>query len=163
MKSFRDLRVWEQAIDLVEVIYRHTEDFPRHELYGLTNQLRRASVSVPSNIAEGKGLQTDKEFCAFLYRARGSLMEIQTQVIIAKRLQYLDEPRMNHLLQRCEQVGRSLAGLINAISETAHPAKAASAAGASKGTTSKSSGSRSAPTTNDQRPTTPRPGNKRYV
>ena len=105
-QPFTDLRVWQQSIDLVEEVYRATEPFPRHELYGLTSQLRRAAVSLPSNIAEGKGLQTDRECCSFLYRARGSLMEIQTQAIIANRLHYITEQNMNILLRRCEQIGR---------------------------------------------------------
>src|SRR5215467_1201815 len=103
-QSFQDLRVWQQGMDLVEEVYRATESFPKHETYGLTNQVRRAAVSVPSNIAEGKGLQTDREYCSYLYRARGSLMEAQTQIIIARRLKYLSEINMNHLLTRCEQV-----------------------------------------------------------
>lgn len=147
MKSFRDLRVWEQGIELAEAIYRATANFPQHEQYGLTSQLRRASVSVPSNIAEGKGLQTDREFCSFLYRARGSLMEIQTQIIIANRLKYLPEREVNRLLQMCEQIGRGLAGLINAITAARKPAKQAAAAAAAKG--SATSGQR--PMTNDQR------------
>ena len=75
---------------LVTSIYRATAQFPRHELYGLGQQLRRAAVSVPSNIAEGKGRRSDREFVNFLMHARGSLLEVQTQVMIAKELQYIE-------------------------------------------------------------------------
>ena len=116
-QSFTDLRVWQQAMDLIEHIYRDTEEFPKPELYGLVSQVRRAAVSVASNIAEGKGAGTDREYCRFLFHARGSLMEVQTQIMIAARLNYLSEGAANQLLRRCEQVGRSLAGLINSMSE----------------------------------------------
>ena len=78
--SFRDLRVWQQAIELALLIYRSSEAFPKHEVYGLSQQMRRAAVSVASNIAEGKGHRSDKEFRHFLFHARGSLMELETQI-----------------------------------------------------------------------------------
>jgi len=87
--SFKDLRVWREAMNLAVEIYRVTAQFPRHELYGLTQQLRRAAVSVPSNIAEGKGHRSDREFGNFLLHARGSLLEVQTQVMIAQELEYI--------------------------------------------------------------------------
>ena len=86
--SFRDLRVWQEAMKLAAEIYRGTANFPKHELYGLTQQIRRAAVSVPSNIAEGKGHRSDREFVHFLFHARGSLLELQTQLQIAEELQY---------------------------------------------------------------------------
>jgi len=82
--SFQDLRVWREAIKLAVSIYGATEKFPKHELYGLTSQIRRAAVSVASNIAEGKGHRSSREFCNFLFHARGSLLELQTQPIIAR-------------------------------------------------------------------------------
>jgi four helix bundle protein len=78
--SFRDLRVWQEAMKLTAEVYRGTVRFPRHELYGLSSQMRRAAVSVPSNIAEGKGHHSDKQFSHFLFHARGSLLELQTPI-----------------------------------------------------------------------------------
>jgi len=106
-------------MQLVFAVYKATASFPRAEMYGLTSQLRRAAVSIPSNIAEGKGLRTNREFCAYLYRARGSLMELQTQLMIARELEYISETGSSALLERCASIGRGLAGLINSLSETA--------------------------------------------
>jgi len=113
--SFRDLRVWRQAMDLVVAVYGERRAFPKDETYGLTGQMRRAAVSIPSNIAEGKGMNSDAEFKRFLYHARGSLMELQTQVLIAQELQYLSREKTESLLERCTAIGRSLAGLINSL------------------------------------------------
>jgi four helix bundle protein len=113
--SFRDLRVWQEAMDLVSEVYTCTTKFPKEELYGLTSQMRRAAVSVPSNIAEGKGLNTDPEFLRALYHARGSLMELQTQVLIAERQNYCQKEVADSLMAQAEKVGRSLAGLINSL------------------------------------------------
>jgi four helix bundle protein len=85
--SFKDLRVWQEAMKFAVEVYRVTNQFPRHELYGLSQQLRRAAVSIPSNIAEGKGHRSDREFGNYLLHSRGSLLEVQTQVMIAKELQ----------------------------------------------------------------------------
>jgi four helix bundle protein len=114
--SFRDLRVWQEAMRLTVEIYRSTADFPKHELYGLSQQIRRAAVSVPSNIAEGKGHRSDKEFVHFLLHARGSLLEIQTQLLIAEELQYFRNADGSRLLALAGAVGRALNGLINSIS-----------------------------------------------
>ena len=89
-ESYRDLIAWRKAMDLVTDIYRVTQSFPRDELYGLTSQLRRAAVSVPSNIAEGQARFSRKEFHQFLSHARGSLVETETQLMIAQNLDYLD-------------------------------------------------------------------------
>lgn len=113
--SFRDLRVWQEVMVLSVEIYKATIGFPRHELYGLTQQTRRAAVSVPSNIAEGKGYHSDKDFARFLFHARGSLLELQTQLLIAKELQYLSNEQGKHLLTMAENVGRALSGLINSL------------------------------------------------
>jgi four helix bundle protein len=91
--SFQDLRIWQESMDLTVEIYRATSDFPRHETYGLISQMRRAAVSVPSNIAEGKGHRSDPEFVRFLFHARGSLLELQTQLLLARRLEYLSQER----------------------------------------------------------------------
>src|SRR5690349_19040367 len=99
--SFRDLRVWQEAIELTTDIYRQTVRFPKHETYGLVQQIRRAAVSIASNIAEGKGHRSDKEFLHFLFHARGSLLEVQTQLVIAGKLGYLSGAEHN-LLARAE-------------------------------------------------------------
>ena len=117
--SFRNLRVWQEAMKLTAEIYKATVGFPRHELYGLSQQIRRAAVSVPSNIAEGKGHRSDKEFVRFLLHARGSLLELQTQVLIAEELQYIRNEESLRLLRLAEGVGRALSGLINSMSEKA--------------------------------------------
>ncbi len=113
--SFRDLRVWQEAMQLTAEVYKGTVGFPRHELYGLSSQMRRAAVSVPSNMAEGNGHRSDKEFSHFLFHARGSLLELQTQLLIAEELQYLSQEDAQRLLAKCEGVGRALSGLINSI------------------------------------------------
>ncbi len=84
--SYRDLIAWQKAIRLALEVYRLTRAFPRDELYGLTSQMRRAAVSIASNVAEGKGRFSCKEFAQFLYRARGSLLELETQLFIASEL-----------------------------------------------------------------------------
>ena len=114
--TYEDLEVWRQAMDLVESVYMHTNmhtrDFPKQEQYSLTNQLRRAAVSVPSNIAEGKGRSSDRELIQFLNHARGSLYEVQTQIKIANRLHYLDVDVAQILDTQAAKVGRLLNGLI---------------------------------------------------
>lgn len=115
--SFKDLRVWQEALKFVVEIYRTTARFPRHELYGLSQQLRRAAVSIPSNIAEGKGHRSDREFGHFLFHARGSLLEVQTQIMIAQELQYLRVEEERALLASADAIGRSLNSLINSLRE----------------------------------------------
>ncbi len=117
--TFRELHVWQDAMKLTAEIYRRTEAFPKHELYGLTNQMRRAAVSVPSNIAEGKGYHSDKELTRFLRHARGSLLELETQILIAKELQYLNPEEGVHLFHMADAVCRRLNGLIKALQEAA--------------------------------------------
>jgi len=117
--SFQDLRIWQESMDLTVEIYRATSGFPKHEIYGLTSQMRRAAVSVPSNIAEGEGHRSDPEFVRFLFHARGSLLELQTQLLIARRLQYLSEEKANELCRTGEGIGRGLNTLINKFRERA--------------------------------------------
>jgi four helix bundle protein len=100
-------------------VYRTTASFPKHELYGLSQQMRRAAVSVPSNIAEGKGHRSNREFANFLFHARGSLLELQTQILIAEELQYLSEEKSQRLLDLAGGVGRCLNGLISFLREKA--------------------------------------------
>jgi four helix bundle protein len=113
--SYRDLLVWQRAIRLGTEIYRVTQSFPRSEAYGLIDQLRRAAVSVPSNIAEGQGRLTTNEFRQFLAQARGSMHEIETQLLIANNLGYLDESTLNRLVEIAGEVSRLLNGLIDSI------------------------------------------------
>ena len=106
----KDLDVWKKGIDLVAAIYKVTNSFPRSEIYGLTSQLRRAAVSVPSNISEGAARNSDKEFIQFLYIALGSLSEAETQIIIAKRLSYIKIEEK--LLHEIETLRKMVTGLI---------------------------------------------------
>jgi four helix bundle protein len=115
-KCYRELIVWQKAMDLVVRLYQRTAHFPREEIYGLTNQLRRAVVSIPSNIAEGQARGTTKEFLHFLWIAKGSLAEVDTQILLADRLGYCDKTSANELLEQLAEVGRLLNGLQNSLS-----------------------------------------------
>jgi len=113
--TYTDLQVWQAAMDLAEDLYRITKGFPKEETYGLTVQLRRAAVSVPSNIAEGKGRASDKELCQFLCHSRGSLFEIEPQINLAQRLGYLDKEKADSILRKTARVGQLLNGLLRAF------------------------------------------------
>ncbi len=113
--SYKELRVWKQAMHLALEIYQQTQGFPKEELYGLTSQLRRASVSVASNIAEGKGRSSDKELILFLHHARGSLLEVETQVLISRELGYWHESAGAELLGLAEELAKSLNALIKSL------------------------------------------------
>ncbi|MGC9523900.1 MAG: four helix bundle protein [Anaerolineae bacterium] len=112
---YRELIAWQKAMDLAVAVYKRTRSFPREEAYGLTAQLRRAAVSVPSNIAEGQGRHSTKEFIRFLGLAQGSLQEVETQIILAARLDYVTEAQETDLLDQCAEVARLLHGLTNAL------------------------------------------------
>ena len=114
-QSYRELIAWRKAMQLVTEIYLATQAFPRHELYGLTNQLRRAAISVPSNIAEGQGRLSTGEFKQFLGHARGSLLEAETQISIARELGYLEREDSERLLHKSGEVGRVLNGLMASL------------------------------------------------
>jgi four helix bundle protein len=103
---------------LASETYRLTANFPKHELYGLSQQMRRAAVSVPSNIAEGKGHRSDKGFANFLFHARGSLLELETQVELARDLGYLSVENREFLLRDTKVVGKGLTGLINHLTSS---------------------------------------------
>jgi four helix bundle protein len=111
--TFEDLKVWQKSMELVYRIYEATQAFPQHELYGLTSQMRRAAVSVASNIAEGKGRSTDKDLALFLGHARGSLYELQTQLSIAQHLGYLTAKEAQTTKELADEVGRLLSGFIS--------------------------------------------------
>lgn len=112
-KTFEDLRAFQRALDLMVDVYTATESFPAKELYGLTSQMRRASCSVVSNIAEGQGRLTYGEWRLMLSHARGSLYEVQAQVIASTRLGFLSTASAEHLLKQGRAAGRELAGLID--------------------------------------------------
>ncbi len=114
---YKDLIAWQKAMDLVSVLYDATEAFPKHEIYSLTNQMRRAAVSVPSNIAEGQAHYSNREFRHFLRHSRGLLAELETQVLIAQRRNYLSESQAADLISRSNEVGRILSGLLNSLQE----------------------------------------------
>jgi four helix bundle protein len=112
---YEDLIVWQKAKAFASEIYRATEPFPKSEVYGLTSQLRRAAVSVASNIAEGQGRLTKGEFCHFLEQARGSLLEVETQLSISLDLHFLTEDEFHDLQHRSFEVRRLLNGLIESM------------------------------------------------
>jgi four helix bundle protein len=116
-KSYKNLIAWQKAMELVTAIYDATQGFPSHEQFGLISQLRRAAVSVPSNIAEGKEHYSNRDFVRFLRHARGSLAEIETQVLIAQQRTYLDNETTLKLTQHIDELGRILSGLINSLSD----------------------------------------------
>jgi four helix bundle protein len=116
--GFRDLRVWQAGMDLVVQIYRLSDDFPKHELYGLTSQLRRAGVSVPSNIAEGHTRSHLREYLQHVAMAQGSLAEVQTQIEIAARLGYCSSDDASRLLQEATALARQLYALRNALTRS---------------------------------------------
>jgi len=109
------LDVWKKSMKLVTEIYQISQRFPKEEIYGLTSQMRRSAVSIPSNIAEGKGRHTNPEFCQFLIHARGSLLELETQLQIACNLGYLESQKRDDLKVKTVEIGKMLNGLIKAI------------------------------------------------
>ncbi len=115
MYRFEKLKAWQEAMNLVEDIYKLTTSFPKREAFGLVDQLRRAVSSVPLNIAEGSGCNTDREFIQFLSIARRSLYEVVTAVKIAERLGYIQEIEVTQSLAKCDKVGSLINGLINSL------------------------------------------------
>jgi four helix bundle protein len=115
VRNYSELIAWQKAMDLVEEIYAATKQLPKEELYGLTSQIRRAAVSVPSNIAEGQGRKSTNEFLHHLSIAYGSLREVETQVLIAGRLHYLRREDINQLLSLSSEVGRLINGLSHSL------------------------------------------------
>lgn len=115
LNSFRDLRVWQLSMELVEIIYRLTQNFPKYEIYGLTSQIQRAAVSVPSNIAEGHTREHTKEFLHHLSIAQASLAELETQLEIAARLNYFETSKLDQILGRVVSLGKQLYALRNAL------------------------------------------------
>lgn len=114
-RSYFDLIAWQKAMELVAEIYRVTKNWPKEEAFGLTSQLRRAAVSIPSNVAEGHGRTGPKEFVHHLSIAHGSLCEAETQLLIARQLEYIDDAVLERLLQQTSEVGRLTQGLIRSL------------------------------------------------
>jgi four helix bundle protein len=117
-KSFRDLKVWNLAIDMTTLVYALTADFPKSEIYGLSSQMRRAAVSIASNIAEGSARGTKKDFKQFVSIARGSNCELQTQLLIATRLGFAKEQALKEIEVISNEIGQMLSGLSKYLSET---------------------------------------------
>lgn len=117
--SFTELRVWKNGMTLSVEVYKVTKSFPKEEMYGLTSQLRRAAVSIPSNIAEGKGYKSNRDYLRFLYIARGSCLELQSELMIARELGQLAVETTQTLLQQANVVGRELNALIASLEQSA--------------------------------------------
>ena len=115
VRSYRDLVAWQKGMDLVREIYQISRIFPKDEIFALVSQIRRAAVSIPSNIAEGHQKLSRKEYQHYLGNARASLAEVETQILIAKDLDYLGEIEMNQILNLSAELGKVLNGLINSI------------------------------------------------
>lgn len=104
MHNLKELKIWSKAIDLTVEVYKATQDFPKEETYGLTSQIRRCAVSIPSNIAEGAGRNSNNEFVHFLGISNGSSFELQTQLVVSNKLGLLSEENLNHLLQPLDEI-----------------------------------------------------------
>jgi four helix bundle protein len=120
LKNYKELKVWQKAYQLCLALYKMTKDFPTKEKYGLSSQMRRAAISIPSNIAEGYGRKTIPDYVRCLYIAYGSTCELETQTLLSGDLKYLNEDDQNSLLERIKEVERMLMALIKAL-ETLTP------------------------------------------
>jgi four helix bundle protein len=119
--SFRALQVWQRGMDIVEAVYRISSGFPRNEVYGLTSQLRRAAVSMPSNIAEGHTRSSTKEYLHHISMAAGSLAEVETQLELAARLKYVTVTELGLVQEQCVYLGRQLHQLRSALQKRLRP------------------------------------------
>jgi four helix bundle protein len=115
MKTHKDLKVWQKSLDYVTEIYQLTKSYPKDEIYGLANQLRRAAVLIPSNIAEGAARSTKKEFNQFLHISLGSLSELETQLLISENLGYLSKEDSLKKIEKLTEIRRILLGLISSL------------------------------------------------
>ncbi|WP_323805944.1 four helix bundle protein [Bacteroides sp.] len=115
IKTHKDLLVWKKSIDLVEQIYKFTKQFPKEELYGITNQMRRCTVSIPANIAEGSGRKNKAEFIQFLHIALGSASELETHLIISQRLGFLSSNSYDEIMNALNEIIKMICGLINSL------------------------------------------------
>jgi four helix bundle protein len=117
MNNFRELKVWQKAITLVKKIYLSTQSYPKEEQFGLTNQIRRCAVSIPSNIAEGAGRKCEKEFEHFLYVSLGSCFEFETQLIISRELEYISQETFSNLEKEIIEIEKMIRGLQKTINQ----------------------------------------------
>ena len=115
--DFRELEVWKQSMDLTEEIYRITRPFPKEEMFGLTGQMRRSALSIPSNIAEGNGRKLPNDYVRFLRISLGSLLEVITQLELARRMEFVPAEIHSRLLEKCNTINKMLASLIKVISK----------------------------------------------
>ncbi|MDX2027147.1 MAG: four helix bundle protein [Alphaproteobacteria bacterium] len=115
VQSYKDLEVWQKSMDMVTAVYQVTKEFPKDELYTLTNQIRRSAISVPSNIAEGRGKRSTGDYIRFLNIAYGSISELETQLIISKNLGYVSSGKLDSLFTDINRIGRMLNGLISSL------------------------------------------------
>lgn len=133
VKSYKDLLVWQKAVDLAETVYAATNQFPKNQQYSLAQQMERSAVSISSNIAEGAGRHSTKEFKQFISIAIGSLAELETQIIIAERQKFVDAQKAKDMMLRIDEIGKMLYGLRNKLQERINNGIVASAStGASK-------------------------------
>lgn len=114
-QSYRNLRVWNEAMTLAEQCYRLTRGFPKDELYGMTSQIRRSAASVPANIAEGYGRESRGEYVQFLRVAQGSLKELETHILLSQRVGLASEEAFEPVVNQCETVGKMLRALIRSL------------------------------------------------
>ncbi len=121
VNSYRDLLTWQMAMQLTENVYRITATFPQKETYALANQLQRAAVSIPSNIAEGHARSSTKDYLRFISIAMGSLAELETQLELSARLDYIDQPKLGELLAIADELGRMLQGLRKSLQSKLAP------------------------------------------
>lgn len=115
MHNFKDLNVWKKSLQLVKEVYIITANYPKEEKFGLTSQIRRSAISIPSNIAEGCGRKTQKDFCNFLYIAQGSSFEFETQLILSLNLGFIDDEMFKNVVIKLNEIQKMLNGLINSI------------------------------------------------
>jgi len=119
IKSYRDLDVWKLSIEFAKDIYNITKNFPKDEAYGLTQQIRRAAVSIPPNIAEGSGRRSTQEFCRFTNISSGSLCEVETQILLAYELQYVTSEQSELLFKKADRISKMLYALYKSLNSKA--------------------------------------------
>ena len=115
MRDFRKYEIWLKAIEIVDDIYGYTKNFPKNEIFGLSNQIQRAAVSIPSNIAEGASRESESDFARFLEIALGSACEVETQIVIAHRRNYISSQENQNILTKLHSIEKQLAGLIKTL------------------------------------------------
>jgi four helix bundle protein len=119
INSYRDLKVWQRAMDIVESAYALTKDFPKSEVYGMSSQIRRAAASAPANIAEGYGRDSTGSFVQFLKTSQGSIKELETHLLLSARVGLAEEARIAPLLTQCDKLGKMLRAYIRSIQKSA--------------------------------------------